>query len=164
MLLRTRSPLCSRVHVGIRHRVAVSCADADSRGGGDVGQSASVSGLIYQSPSGPTVQLFTKAGCTLCDKAKEVLADIAKEQPHALEAVDITDPDKRQWWDKYKYDIPVLHINGKYWAKHRITIEESLDALGTPRQTCQTRVPLCADRTTVKAMDAATRCTTAKQP
>ena len=133
MLLRTRSPLCSRVHVGIRHRVAVSYADADSRGGGDVGQSASVSGLIYQSPSGPTVQLFTKAGCTLCDKAKEVLADIAKEQPHALEAVDITDPDKRQWWDKYKYDIPVLHINNVYWAKHRIQLDETLQALASAK-------------------------------
>jgi len=33
--------------------------------------------------------------------------------------VDIIDADKTEWWDKYKYDIPVLHIDGQYWAKHR---------------------------------------------
>ena len=32
------------------------------------------------------------------------------------------------WW-QYKYDIPVLHVDGKYWAKHRITLEASLEAL-----------------------------------
>ena len=134
MLLRSRSPLSTRAaHLGIRHRMGIS--DADTGGGsGDAEQPASVSGLIYESStSGPTVQLFTKAGCTLCVKAKEVLAGVAKEQPHALEAVDITDPDKRQWWDKYKYDIPVLHIDGLYWAKHRITTQDAADALSTAR-------------------------------
>ena len=73
--------------------------------------------------------IFTKAGCTLCDVAKDVLKGAAAEQPHTLESVDITDPEHAEWWDKYKYDIPVLHINGIYWAKHRITAEDSLAAL-----------------------------------
>ena len=81
---------------------------------------SSVSGTVYEGPLGsPTVQLYTKAGCTLCDNAKEVLARAAEQQPHALEAVDITDAKHAQWWDRYKYDIPVLRIDGIYWAKHR---------------------------------------------
>ena len=80
----------------------------------------SVSGVVYTAPVGsPTVQLFTKAGCTLCDVAKGVLKTASTEQPHTLETVDITDADKADWWQKYKYDIPVLHVNGAYWAKHR---------------------------------------------
>ena len=95
----------------------------------------SVSGVVYSAPEErPTVRLFTKAGCTLCDVAKGVLADAAAERPHTLEAVDITDPEHAAWWDKYKYDIPVLHIDGKYWAKHRITLEASMEALAAAEE------------------------------
>ena len=79
------------------------------------------------------MKLFTKAGCTLCDAAKEKLAQAAEVESHTLEAVDITDPDNLDWWGKYKYDIPVLHVDGLYWAKHRITLEEALDALAAAR-------------------------------
>lgn len=93
--------------VPVRHCTAVASA-------------GSVSGVIYSGPAGsPHVQLYTKAGCTLCDTAKEVLARAADEKPHTLEAVDITDVGNEQWWGKYKYDIPVLSIDGKFFAKHR---------------------------------------------
>ena len=93
--------------------------------------SSSVSGIVYAASEegAPTVKLFTKAGCTLCDVAKGVLAEAAETRPHTLEAVDITDVENSAWFSKYKYDIPVLHVDGQYWAKHRITLEESLDAL-----------------------------------
>jgi len=90
----------------------------------------SVSGVVYAAPADkPTVKLFTKDGCTLCDVAKDVLAMAAAQRPHTLEKVDITDPENSAWWDKYKYDIPVLHVDGKYWAKHRITPDAALEAL-----------------------------------
>ena len=91
---------------------------------------ASVSGTLYTATdAAPAVRLFTKEGCTLCDVAKEVLASAAEEQQHSLEAVDITDSENAEWFAKYKYDIPVLHINGQYWAKHRITLDDTLAAL-----------------------------------
>ena len=91
---------------------------------------ASVSGVLYTGPAdAPTVKLYTKAGCTLCDVAKGVLQEAAEEQPHTLVAVDITDVEHTSWWDKYKYDIPVLHIDDMYWAKHRISLEDSQEAL-----------------------------------
>ena len=80
----------------------------------------SVSGTIYEG-KGPTIELFTKEGCTLCDDAKAVLDSLRNDAPHSLEAVDITDQDKTKLWDRYKYDIPVLKIDGVYWTKHRVT-------------------------------------------
>ena len=80
----------------------------------------SVSGPVYEG-DGPTIELFTKEGCTLCDDAKAVLDALRADAPHSLVAGDITDKDKTELWDKYKYDIPVLAIDGVYWTKHRVT-------------------------------------------
>lgn len=92
---------------------------------------ASVTGSAYESdlPDAPTVKLFTKEGCTLCDKVKDVLRDLQEEHPHSLYQVDITDEDHSGWFSKYKYDIPVLHLDDKFWIKHRITVEQAIDGL-----------------------------------
>jgi glutaredoxin len=81
------------------------------------------------------ITLFTKEGCTLCDTAKEVLQSVRVEYPHSLRAIDITDDDQTYYWDKYKYDIPVLHINDQYWTKHRITADQARAALQSYRET-----------------------------
>lgn len=99
-------------------------------GPGDGPVYGSVSGIIYAASDDlPRVRLFTKAGCTLCDKAKAVLHDVVEAHPHTLEAVDITDAEHAQWWARYKYDIPVLHIGDAYWTKHRLNREEAEQAL-----------------------------------
>jgi len=88
---------------------------------------ASVSGVSYsaESEAAPTVKLFTKEGCTLCDKVKDVLQTVREEYPHTLEQVDITDADNEVWFSKYKYDIPVLHLEDSYWIKHRMDEEDA---------------------------------------
>jgi glutaredoxin len=97
----------------------------------------SVTRTIYRSTDDdtdvPNVKLFTKDGCTLCDKVKETLHSMYEELPHSLEAIDITDEDHTEWYDKYKYDIPVLHINGQYWAKHRLSEGEARSGLHEAR-------------------------------
>lgn len=101
---------------------------------------ASVTGTIYDNNNDNDngkngimndieVTLFTKEGCTLCDKVKDVLSEIRDVVPHSLRAVDITDDEHCDWYDKYKWDIPVLHVNGKYWVKHRLTSEEAEEGL-----------------------------------
>ena len=92
---------------------------------------ASVSGTSYSSddPAAPTVKLFTRAGCTLCDKVKDVLLEVKDQHPHTLEQVDITDKDNEGWFSKYKYDIPVLHMNDQYWTKHRLGVDEAKASL-----------------------------------
>lgn len=95
--------------------------------------SISVSGTIYADEKRNEddvvviVKLFTKQGCTLCDRVRDVLHQIKKEHPHTLIAVDITDT--KEWWEKYKYDIPVLHLNNQYWTKHRLTAEQAVEGL-----------------------------------
>nr|XP_013805976.1 PREDICTED: glutaredoxin-like protein C5orf63 homolog isoform X3 [Apteryx mantelli mantelli] len=65
--------------------------------------------------------------CPLCDEAKEVL------EPHKkrfiLQEVDITLPENSSWYDKYKYDIPVFHLNGNFLMKHRVDIQKFEDQL-----------------------------------
>ena len=95
---------------------------------------ASVTGNVYTAPEDdqggpPSVLLFTKEGCTLCDKVKDVLKAVRETYPHSLDQIDITDREHRDWFDRYKYDIPVLHINGMYWTKHRLSREEAEQTL-----------------------------------
>ena len=128
--------LASSLVLRCRHAERLPCRTTFARccaaGAAD---GSSVSGVIYAAAADqPTVKLFTKAGCTLCDVAKEVLVRAAKEQPHTLVAVDITDEVHADWWARYKYDIPVLHVDDVYWAKHRISLEESLEALLAARE------------------------------
>jgi glutaredoxin len=90
-----------------------------------------VTGTVYTaaddhiSDNAVTVTLFTKEGCTLCDKVKDVLQEIRSTHSHTLQQQDITDDDATDWYDRYKYDIPVLHLNDVYWTKHRLTVEEA---------------------------------------
>lgn len=59
--------------------------------------------------------LFSKNNCGLCDKAKSVMNEVLqKNQSLRAKAdykiVDIDDPANKEWWNKYCFDIPVLHI------------------------------------------------------
>ncbi|CAE8630202.1 unnamed protein product, partial [Polarella glacialis] len=73
-------------------------------------------------PAGsPTVEMFTTRGCTLCEKLRGLLDNLRQEVPHTLLAVDITDPDKVELWEEYRFEIPVLHINGSYCASSDIS-------------------------------------------
>ena len=75
----------------------------------------------------PLLTFFTKDECSLCDDALEVL------EPHRdkfdLEFVDITEEGNEEWFDKYRYDIPVIHLNGQPLMKHRVFEQAFLEAL-----------------------------------
>ncbi|KAG5834121.1 glutaredoxin-like protein C5orf63 homolog isoform X2 [Anguilla anguilla] len=68
----------------------------------------------------PVLTLFTKDPCPLCDEAKEVLEPY--KQRFVLQEVDITRPENSVWYDRYKYDIPVFHLNGQFLMMHRVNI------------------------------------------
>lgn len=96
--------------------------------------SMSVSGTLYESKdtASPVVTLFSKEGCTLCDKVVDVLKSVREHHDHALRQKDITD--EEDLFGRYKYDIPVLHLDGKYWTKHRITDSEAIQAIVAARE------------------------------
>lgn len=129
----------SRARIGIERVTSRSCSfsrrhyASSTTGSTGTALPASVTGTVYtvQDKGAPVVSLFTKEGCTLCDKVKDILVSVRDDYdcPHSLEAVDITDADKTDLYERYKYDIPVLHVNGRYWAKHSITAKEAVQGI-----------------------------------
>ncbi|MBN3318385.1 YD286 protein, partial [Atractosteus spatula] len=65
-----------------------------------------------------SLQQIVNDPCPLCDEAKEVL-DPFKDR-FILQEVDITLPENKVWFERYKYDIPVFHLNGQYLMMHRV--------------------------------------------
>eukprot|EP00038_Savillea_parva_P013231 m.209741 g.209741 ORF g.209741 m.209741 type:complete len:169 (-) comp24711_c0_seq1:134-640(-) len=94
----------------------------------------SVTTVVYPSDPAkhiglPVVDVYTTANCGLCDAAVEVLWGVKRVVPHVLRLQDITDHQHRSIFRSMKHEIPVLHINNKYWTKHRITHDEAVTAL-----------------------------------
>ncbi|KAK0048531.1 glutaredoxin-like protein isoform X1 [Biomphalaria pfeifferi] len=75
----------------------------------------------FKKPSKPTLTLYTKNPCPLCDEALEKLKPFLDQV--VLEKIDITAPENRRYWKSYRYDIPVFHLNGKFIMKHRANID-----------------------------------------
>jgi glutaredoxin len=64
------------------------------------------------------IQIYSKSQCPLCDEAKEVLSRVQRRIPFELREVDITqDP---ALFQEYRYDIPVVFVNGHKAFKHRL--------------------------------------------
>lgn len=84
---------------------------------------------IYEGKNTPVVELYTKEGCSLCDDAQDILMSVMVHHPHTLRLVDITDAGKEEMKNAYQFDIPVIYIDGVYWAKHRITSRQAQRAI-----------------------------------
>jgi len=57
----------------------------------------------------PTLTLFTRNGCHLCEKAKEVIASLREEFDFDYKECDIELSD--EWTEKYGLMIPVVSVN-----------------------------------------------------
>ena len=65
------------------------------------------------------VRLYTRAGCHLCDEMKREIQRAGCPELYALDEVNIeTDSDLLAL---YRYEIPVLLINGVEVFRHRLT-------------------------------------------
>ncbi len=60
-------------------------------------------------PSLPQVVFYTKAGCHLCEEARDILDDIAAETPFELTEIDIRS--NTEIFEQYRYRIPVIIID-----------------------------------------------------
>ena len=64
------------------------------------------------------VEIYSKPDCPLCDEAKEVLREVQARCPFTLREVNIeSDP---ELFDRYRYDIPVVFVDGNKAFKHRV--------------------------------------------
>lgn len=66
----------------------------------------------------PKLTLYTRDPCPLCDELKLQLL------PHLnrcdLEMIDISKKENVRWLRLYRYEIPVLFLNGEFLCKHRL--------------------------------------------
>ena len=75
----------------------------------------------------PLVTLYTRAGCCLCDEAKEVLAQARRRADFEYQELDIDrDP---QLLRLYNDEVPVIAINGIKAFKYRVAMNEFLKKL-----------------------------------
>jgi glutaredoxin len=73
------------------------------------------------------VVLYTKAGCCLCNDAKEALRMARAQVEFTLREVDIeSDP---ALYSAHQHDIPVIEIDGRRAFKHRVTARQLLERL-----------------------------------
>ncbi len=74
--------------------------------------------------------LYSKKDCHLCEVAKEQLLEIQQEYPFSLKEIDI-EKDKMAF-EKYKYLIPVIEIDGKIAFNYRVNEAELKKLLTQP--------------------------------
>jgi len=66
----------------------------------------------------PTVTFYTKAGCHLCEEARELLEAVAEQRDYSLTEIDIRSD--MALFETYRYRIPVIIINQDILLEGRI--------------------------------------------
>ena len=64
------------------------------------------------------VVLYTKPGCGLCDQMKAEMKTAGVDNLYTLEELNIETDD--ELFARYRYDIPVLFLNGAEAFRHRL--------------------------------------------
>ena len=63
-----------------------------------------------------TITIYSKPDCHLCDLAKDVVERCRKKADFTLEVIDISQ--NPEFLERYRYDIPVILLDGKEIARH----------------------------------------------
>jgi hypothetical protein len=66
--------------------------------------------------------LYTRPGCHLCEEMKEVMSSSGCAELYTLEEVDIETG--AELFARYRFEIPVLSINGVEAFRHRLRPDE----------------------------------------
>lgn len=77
------------------------------------------------------VTFYTKAGCHLCEDARDLLEEIAEGTEYMLTEVDIRSD--LEVFERYRYRIPVILINGEILLEGRIDALELAQAFRRAR-------------------------------
>ena len=71
---------------------------------------------------GPRVVIYSRPGCHLCEEAKKVIEASGYRGEYTLEEINIESD--AELLRRYRYDIPVITINGEEAFRHRLTANE----------------------------------------
>ncbi len=69
-----------------------------------------------------SITIYSKKDCHLCDIAKETLLKVQQELPFSLNEIDIEKD--RTAFEKYKYLIPVIEIDGEKAFNYKVDENE----------------------------------------
>lgn len=72
------------------------------------------------------VTFYTKAGCHLCEDARELLEDIAQDTPYLLTEIDIRSD--MALFEMYRYRIPVIIMQPGMILEGKIDADELAQA------------------------------------
>jgi len=72
--------------------------------------------------------LYSRPGCHLCDEMKTVVRRVATRVPLVFQEIDISTDAALE--ARYGVEIPVLLVNGRKAAKHRVNEAELVRILG----------------------------------
>jgi len=73
------------------------------------------------------VTIYSKPGCHLCDRAKDVLGRLQQRAQFSLEEVDISQ--NPELLARYGHDIPVILLDGREVARHFVRERKLLELL-----------------------------------
>ena len=68
------------------------------------------------------VIIYSRPGCHLCDEAKAAIQNSGFSERFTLEEINIESDG--ELLRKYKYDIPVVMIDGVEAFRHRVNVDE----------------------------------------
>ena len=57
---------------------------------------------------------------SLCRAAVYVIQRVRHDVVFDVSVVDISLPENKQWWDAYRHDVPVVHLNDVEIFRHRV--------------------------------------------
>uniref|UniRef100_A0A1L8DZ47 Putative 3-oxoacyl coa thiolase n=2 Tax=Nyssomyia neivai TaxID=330878 RepID=A0A1L8DZ47_9DIPT len=97
----------------------IGCASICNGGGG--ASSLLIEKLHHQYTGKATVTLFTTKDCTLCHGVIEDLEPFRERIQ--LELVDIAQKENVKFLRLYRYDIPVIFLNGHFVSEHRLNMQ-----------------------------------------
>jgi glutaredoxin len=89
-----------------------------------------------QSPAPLQVTFYIKAGCHLCDDARDMLDEIATQTPYELTEIDIRCD--TELFERYRYRIPVIMLNETLAAEGRVDYNELTHAFDNVQKTLTT--------------------------
>ena len=75
----------------------------------------------------PRVTLYSRPGCHLCEIALATLSAAQAQHPFELEIRDIDDDPND--FERFRYEIPVVEVDGREVARHRVALEVVVEAL-----------------------------------
>ena len=82
---------------------------------------------VGTSDAPPKVVFYTKAGCHLCDMAREILDEVAMHVEYEFTEIDIRT--NLTLFEAYRYRIPVILVNEHVVAEGRVEYDDVAKAL-----------------------------------